>query len=113
MASLEDRYMVAVLVGSLRAESLTRKLVKALMALAPSDLACTIVEIGDLPLYNEDLEADAPQSWKLFREISERLMASYSPRRSITDRLQPASKTHSTSAHGLMGTTFSMAEWAR
>ena len=68
MASLESQYRVAVLVGSLRAESLTRKLAKVLITLAPTDLACTIVEIGDMPLYNDDLEANAPQSWTQFRE---------------------------------------------
>lgn len=67
MKGIEDRYKVAVLVGSLRAGSLTRKLARALMALAPDDLACEIVEIGDLPIYNEDLEAQAPPAWTRFR----------------------------------------------
>jgi chromate reductase, NAD(P)H dehydrogenase (quinone) len=58
---------VAVLVGSLRAQSLTRKIAFALTRLAPGSLRCEFVEIGDLPLYNEDLEADTPAAWKNFR----------------------------------------------
>ena len=58
---------VAMLVGSLRTGSLSRKLAHALIAQAPPSLACRIVEIGDLPLYNEDLEDDAPPGWTRFR----------------------------------------------
>jgi NAD(P)H-dependent FMN reductase len=57
----------AVLIGSLRKASLSRKVAQALIAQAPASLACRIVEIGDLPLYNEDLEADLPKSWSRFR----------------------------------------------
>jgi NAD(P)H-dependent FMN reductase len=57
----------AVIVGSLRKASLSRKVALALIAQAPGSLACRIVEIGDLPLYNEDLEAEPPQSWTRFR----------------------------------------------
>ncbi len=59
---------VAVIVGSLRKDSLNRKLAKALIAAAPA-LKCEIVEIGDMPLYNQDLEtASPPPSWTAFRE---------------------------------------------
>lgn len=62
-------YSVAVVVGSLRKESYNRKVARALAELASSSLALKIVEIGDLPLYNEDVEAEgAPQSWTRFRE---------------------------------------------
>jgi chromate reductase, NAD(P)H dehydrogenase (quinone) len=59
---------VAVLVGSLRKESFTRKVAKAMIELAPDTLDCTIVEIGNLPLYNEDSEANAPAAWVEFRK---------------------------------------------
>ena len=60
---------VAVLVGSLRKESLTRKVAHALMTLAPLDLKLEIVEIGNLPLYNPDLDtAEAPAAWVSFRD---------------------------------------------
>ena len=59
---------VAIVVGSLRKAAFTRKLAQALPALAPASLKLSIVEIGDLALYNEDLEADIPPAWKRFRE---------------------------------------------
>jgi chromate reductase len=60
---------IAVLVGSLRKESFTRKTANALMALAPQNLKPAIVEIGQLPLYNQDLDTDsAPGEWIAFRD---------------------------------------------
>jgi chromate reductase len=59
---------VAVLVGSLRAGSLNRRAAHALAALAPEGMQLTIVEIGQLPLYNQDLDAAPPQAWVAFRE---------------------------------------------
>src|SRR6478609_4663223 len=59
---------IAVLVGSLRKESLNRKAANALAKLAPQGFELEIVEIGDLPLYNEDVEAaGAPDAWTRFR----------------------------------------------
>jgi chromate reductase len=59
---------VAVLVGSLRKESFNRKMAHALAAMAPPALALKIVEIGGLPLYNQDLDTDAPPApWVEFR----------------------------------------------
>ena len=59
---------VAVLVGSLRKESFTRKVALAIAALAPPALALEIVEIGSLPLYNQDLDtASPPAPWADFR----------------------------------------------
>jgi chromate reductase len=59
---------VATLVGSLRHASLNRMAARAIAALAPSGLAFDEVEIGDLPLYNEDLEKAPPAQWTRFRE---------------------------------------------
>jgi chromate reductase, NAD(P)H dehydrogenase (quinone) len=59
---------VAVLVGSLRKASLNRKMASTLRELAQASLALEIVEIGDLPLYNEDLETEIPGPWARFRE---------------------------------------------
>lgn len=61
-------YTVAVLVGSLRKASLNRKVAQALGELAPSNLKLKIVEIGELPLYNEDIDTDPPAAYKQFRE---------------------------------------------
>ncbi len=60
---------VAVLVGSLRRDSLNRKVAHALRSIAPDALALEIVEIGQLPLYNQDLDTDAPPTpWAAFRQ---------------------------------------------
>jgi chromate reductase, NAD(P)H dehydrogenase (quinone) len=47
-------YQVAVVVGSLRRDSFNRKLATAIAKLAPSEFSFAHIEIGDLPLYNQD-----------------------------------------------------------
>jgi multimeric flavodoxin WrbA len=59
---------VVVLVGSLRKASFNRKIAKAMRELATGSLDLEILEIGDLALYNEDLEADVPTPWLGFRD---------------------------------------------
>lgn len=60
---------VAVLIGSLRKDSLNRKMANALMAMAPAGLALSEVTIGDLALYNSDLDNETPPAaWKTFRQ---------------------------------------------
>jgi chromate reductase len=58
---------VAVLVGSLRKESFNRKMANALCAMAPTSLALEIVEIRDLPLYNQDDDANPPAASAAFK----------------------------------------------
>ncbi len=58
---------VVVLVGSLRKESLNRKMAIALRAMAPQSLKLEIVEIRDLPLYNQDLDANPPPESVAFK----------------------------------------------
>lgn len=53
-------HTVAVIVGSLRRESINLRFAKALARLAESTLAFKFVELGDVPLYNEDLWARPP-----------------------------------------------------
>ena len=48
---------IAVVVGSLRKDSLNRKLATALAKLAPAEFSFKHLEIGDLPLYNQDDDA--------------------------------------------------------
>lgn len=62
------RKRVGVLVGSLRRGSFSRKIAKALIARAPATLDCHLIEIGDLPLYNQDLDSSPPAQWEQFRE---------------------------------------------
>lgn len=57
MSQIRD---IAVIVGSLRKQSFNRKTAHALIELAPPPLKLEIVQIGQLPLYNQDFEADGP-----------------------------------------------------
>ena len=59
---------VAVIVGSLRRDSFTRRLVRAFDAVAPSSMKLQIVEIRELSLYNQDDEATPPAAWVAFRD---------------------------------------------
>jgi chromate reductase len=62
-----QRYTVAAIVGSLRRDSFTRKLTEHLMTY-DSGLDWKPIAIGDLPLYNEDLEKAPPAEWRTFRD---------------------------------------------
>lgn len=62
------KYNVAVIVGSLRKESINRKVANALIEVAPEGLKLSIVEIGQLPIYNQDGDDKPPMEWTAFRE---------------------------------------------
>ena len=65
-----SQYSIAVLVGSLRRESFNKKLATALARLAPAEFTFNTLEIGDLPLYNQDDDAQqAPQVLRLKSQI--------------------------------------------
>lgn len=55
---------IAVIVGSLRRDSFNRKLANVMAKLAPSDFSFKHLEIGDLPLYNQDEDANPAESVK-------------------------------------------------
>ena len=57
---MEKPMNVCVLVGSLRKASFNGMLANALISLAPSSMKLEIVEIGQLPFYNQDLETNPP-----------------------------------------------------
>ena len=57
-------YPIAVIVGSLRAASINRRLADALVKLGPANFAFLRVEIGDLPLYNQDDDANPAEPVK-------------------------------------------------
>ncbi len=59
---------IAVTVGSLRRESFSRKMANNLIKLAPQTLKLEILEIGELPMYNQDLDDQPPQAWVEFRK---------------------------------------------
>lgn len=58
-------YRIATIIGSLRADSINRRVADALIRLAPSNFDFVDVSIGDLPLYNQD--DDANQSAAVLR----------------------------------------------
>jgi chromate reductase len=60
---------VAVIVGSLRKESFSRKLANALIPLSKPALDLKLIEIRDLEMYSEDTEHNAPQTWTVFRDV--------------------------------------------
>ncbi|HEY4123676.1 MAG TPA: NAD(P)H-dependent oxidoreductase, partial [Rhizomicrobium sp.] len=59
---------VAVIVGSLRKESFSRKIATALIPLSKPALDLKLIEIGDLELYNEDTEKNPTPAWAAFRD---------------------------------------------
>jgi chromate reductase len=59
---------IAVIVGSLRRESLNRKLASALAELGSGFANFDILPLGDVPMFNQDLEDDAPAPVQRLRE---------------------------------------------
>jgi chromate reductase len=53
---------IALVIGSLRRDSLNRKLADAVVKLAPAEFSFEPLEIGDLPLYNQDDDAKPAQA---------------------------------------------------
>lgn len=66
-----SKIRVALLVGSLRKDSFNRQLARAVERLAPEDFSFDHVRIDNLPLYNQDFDADYPaECQRLKDEIS-------------------------------------------
>ena len=63
-------YKIAILVGSLRKESYNRKIARAMCAIRDDNLDCSMVEIGDLPLYNQEYDSapQQPEQYVRFRD---------------------------------------------
>lgn len=64
---MSTTYNVAVIVGSLRKDSLNLKVAKALIAIAPPTLKLSIIDIADLPHFSQDWEDNPPQNVLDFR----------------------------------------------
>ena len=62
---------IAVFVGSLRADSLNKKLAKNLEDLAPDGTTFAYVDIASLPLFNEELEVDFPAAARAVKDAVE------------------------------------------
>ncbi|MFM0740808.1 NAD(P)H-dependent oxidoreductase [Paraburkholderia xenovorans] len=59
---------IAVVVGSLRRESFNRQLAQAVISLAPADFTFEFIDIGGLPLYSQDYDADYPEVAKNLKQ---------------------------------------------
>jgi chromate reductase len=60
-------YKIAIIVGSLREASLNRKVARSICAIRGDNLDCEMIEIGNLPLYNQDSDANPPPEYVEFR----------------------------------------------
>lgn len=87
---------VGIIVGSLRKESVTRKLAKNVAELFPSEYETEFIDIGDLPLYNEDIDTEdgAPREYDEFRsklnEVDAVLFATPEYNRSMSGAMKNA-----------------------
>ena len=63
-------YKIAIIVGSLREGSYNRKIARSVCAIRGDNLECDMVEIGDLPLYNQDFDSlpKQPEQYVRFRD---------------------------------------------
>lgn len=62
-----SQYQIAVLIGSLRKDSFNRQLANVLVKLAPAEFTFKQISISDLPLYNQDDDAQPAESVKRFK----------------------------------------------
>lgn len=67
---MPETYSIAIVPGSLRKESINRKIARNICAIRGDHLDCTMVEIGDLSLYNQDYDnsPEEPESYRRFRD---------------------------------------------
>ena len=66
----QHRHRIAIIVGSLRENSINRKIARSICAIRDDGLDCSFAEIGDLPLYNQDYDNSPtePEAYGRFRE---------------------------------------------
>ena len=61
-------HKIGIIVGSLREGSINRKIARSMCAIRDDDLDCSMIEIGDLPLFNQDIEKTPPDPWVRFKD---------------------------------------------
>ncbi len=59
---------IGVILGSLQASGITRKIAHVIQAMLSDRLALEIIEIGDLPLYNPERDVERVPEWETFRQ---------------------------------------------
>lgn len=62
------RHRIGIIVGSLRRDSINRKIANSIMAFTGEWLSCEIIEIADLPLYNQDNDDHPSPAVQTFRD---------------------------------------------
>ena len=112
-----NKYEIAVIVGSLRRDSFNRKLAFAMAKLAPSDFSFSQLNIGDLPLFNQDDDANPTESVRRLKsEITAARDCYWSPQ-NTTARSLAFSRTRSITPRARMDKTRGRASpqacWAR
>lgn len=65
---LDKKIKYGVIVGSTRKNSYSKTLANGIVAGLPADAEVTFIEIGNLPLYNQDYDANSPAEYIAFRE---------------------------------------------
>jgi chromate reductase len=63
-----QKHKIGIIVGSLRRDSINRKVANSIKAFTAEWLDCEFIEIGELPLFNQDDEANPTPAVKKFRE---------------------------------------------
>ena len=61
-------FQIVAFAGSLRKNSFNRGLLREVANLLPADVSLELLDLGDIPLFNEDIEKPAPESVRVFRE---------------------------------------------
>lgn len=89
---------VGLIVGSLRRESINRKLADAIVQLAPPGLKFFGIPLGELPMYNGDLEVDRPEPVRRFTDEIRRAEAVFIVMPEFNSRFPRSSRTRSTGA---------------
>jgi chromate reductase len=65
-------HTIVTIVGSLRKESFSLKIAKAMAKLAPASLKLDVTTLNDISFFNQDLEAAPPADWLAFRDKLQR-----------------------------------------
>ena len=70
-----DSKKIGILVGSLRRASYSLSIAKACASLAPEGISMSFIDIGNLPLYNQDFDDDGnpPETYAKFRDEVDKL----------------------------------------
>lgn len=64
---MSNKYQIGVIVGSLRADSYNKQVATALVKLFPSEFDFRFIDIGNLPLYNQDADQQVPANVAAFK----------------------------------------------